>query len=434
MWISGSDAKKPPCNLTGTLETFLLQCFLRFLVIITVRASPSITHADIDYATCVQYETAMFNTKSKVTELLSIAGITVNGDKEYDIQVRDERFYQAFLSHGRMGMGESYMDKWWDCQDLNMLFTRIFTAKSEIVAHVKTPEAILMALLGKLMPYGSKARSKHVGEFHYDLGNELYEAFLDPYLQYTCGYYQGGAATLNEAQEAKLARICQKLKLEKGQRLLDIGCGWGGLMKYAAEHYGIDVTGISISKEQLAYAEKNCQGLPATLKFQDYRDLNDQFDRITTVGMIEHVGKDYYREFFECVRRNIKPDGIFLLHTIGYNTSDFKNPWLQKYIFPGCYVPSIKQIGEAYEGLFVLEHVENIGFSYQQTLLHWYDNFEKAWPVLSQTYPQKYDERFYRMWRYYLLSCASGFGVRAIQLWQFVFSPNGVNGGYVFKG
>lgn len=371
--------------------------------------------------------------KQKITELLSLAGIQVDGPEPHDIQVHNPSFYRRFLADGRLGLGESYQEGWWDCERIDEFVYKIICAREVITRHVQTPSTIASVVGSKLLPHGSRWRSEEIGKFHYDIGNDLYEAILDPYFNYTCGYWDGGAKSLEEAQIAKMDRICRKLGLKPGMTLLDIGCGWGGFAKFAAERYGAQVTGISISEEQLKYARWLCEGLPVELRYLDYRNLNQTFDRVTTIGMFEHVGKRFYRTFLEKVRSCLNDDGLFLLHTIGFNTSDFSNPWLQKYIFPGCFVPSMKHIAEAYEGLFVLEHMENIGHSYARTLQCWYDNLESHWDEISSHDQAKYDEHFLRTWRYYLLSSVAGFRARKIQLWHFVFSKQGVEGGYVFS-
>lgn len=366
----------------------------------------------------------------KATELFASAGIQVDGPAPHDIQVNDRRFYRRFLSGGRTGIGESYMDGWWDCERLDEMFFKIFSAQKLIVSHIQTPETLAMIFLGKMLPHGSLLRSHEIGEHHYDIGNELYVRMLDPYMMYSCGVWEDDVQTLADAQQTKLKRLCEKLQLEAGMRVLDIGCGWGGFAKFAIENYGVTVEGISVSRAQIDYAKRFCAGLAAEFRYQDYRHLQGEYDRIISIGMFEHVGKRYFRTYMEKVHACLSEDGLFVLHTIGFDTSDFKNPWLQKYIFPGCYVPSLKHIGDAYEGLFVLEHVENIGHNYNNTLLHWFENFVDGWPDIRNHSPEKYDDRFYRMWKYYLLSNAPGFRARKIQVWQFVFSRSGVKGGY----
>ena len=272
----------------------------------------------------------------------------------------------------------------------------------------------------------SKSRSKEVAEKHYNLSSDLYMSFLDPYNQYTCGYFKD-TDDLNKAQEQKLDLICKKLRLSSKDRVLDIGCGWGGFAKFAAERYGCHVTGITISDEQIKYTEKFCKGLPVTIVKSDYRDFKGKFDKVLVCGMIEHVGYKNYGTIMKMVHRCLKDDGLFLLHTVGSNTSvRFIDPWMAKYIFPNSMLPSIRQIAGAIEGLFIVEDLHNFGAYYYKTLMGWFKNFNKNWDKIKA----KYDERFYRMWTYYLLCCAGTFRSRKNQLWQIVFSKNGIKNGY----
>lgn len=237
-------------------------------------------------------------------------------------------------------------------------------------------------------------------------------------MNYTCGYWKD-VVTLEEAQIAKLDLTCRKLLLEPGMRLLDIGCGWGGLAKYAAENYGVKVVGITISKQQYELATERCKNLPVEIRFQDYRDVNEKFDRIASLGMFEHVGYLNYRKYMQIVHQCLADDGLFLLHTIGSNESTTQAmPWIAKYIFPNGMLPSITQIGKATEKLFIMEDWQNLGIDYYKTLLAWHQNFNAHWSSLKANY----DEKFFRMWNYYLLSCAGGFNTRMLQLWQIVFS------------
>jgi len=272
----------------------------------------------------------------------------------------------------------------------------------------------------------SKSRSYEVGKKHYDIGNDVYKKMLDKRMVYSCGYWEK-AKNLDQAQEAKLDLICKKLNLKKGQRILDIGCGWGSFAKYAAEKYRVKVVGITISKEQVKLAKKLCKGLPIEIRLQEYRDLNEKFDHIVSIGMFEHVGYKNYKTYMKIVSRNLKPNGLFLLHTIGRNTSvTTLVPWVNKYIFQNSMLPSPKQITAAAEGLFVLEDWHNFRADYDKTLMQWYKNFTRNWNKIKNSY----DDRFYRMWTYYLLSSAGLFRARKGQLWQIVFSKNGVAEGY----
>jgi cyclopropane-fatty-acyl-phospholipid synthase len=240
----------------------------------------------------------------------------------------------------------------------------------------------------------------------------------------------GKAKTLDNAQEAKLDLICRKMGLRPGMKILDIGCGWGNFAKYAAEKYGAHIHGITVSREQVKFANKICQGLDVKIELKDYRELNENFDRIVSIGMFEHVGCKNYRTFMKVIHQCLEEDGLFLLHTIARNTSvNSLDPWINKYIFPNSMLPSAKQITSAAEGLFVLEDWHSFGQYYDKTLMAWYNNFTKNWTSLKDTY----DERFYRMWTYFLLSCAGSFRSRRSQLWQIVFSKKGIKGGYRYR-
>lgn len=360
-----------------------------------------------------------------IEALLSKAGITIGGNDAADIRVRDERLFNRVIRHGSLGLGEAYMDGWWDAGALDEFFHKVLAAHLENAFRINFASIVA---IGKafLLNLQSSKRAFKVGEEHYDLGNDLYAAMLDKRMVYTCGYWKN-AKNLDEAQEAKLDLVCRKIRLKKGDRVLDIGCGWGSFAKYAAEKYGASVVGITISKEQAALARTLCAGLPIEIRVQDYRDVNEKFDHIISLGMFEHVGVKNYRTYFEVARRCLKKDGLFLLHTIGHHISEVtSDPWIVKYIFPGGQLPSVAQIGKAIEGLFIVEDLHNFGADYDTTLMAWFHNFDTAWPSLRG----KYSDRFYRMWKYYLLSCAGTFRARGAQLWQIVLSQDGVPGGY----
>lgn len=359
-----------------------------------------------------------------VEELLSAAGITINGSRACDIKVHNPALFKRILQEGSLGFGESYMDGWWDCERLDALFTRILQAGVD-ERLPKNLSDIARIAYARLFNRQSRKRAWQVGKEHYDIGNDLFRAMLDPYMQYSCGYWKD-ADTLEQAQLAKLKMICEKLQLKPGMSLLDIGCGWGGLAQYAAENYGVSVHGVTISAEQQKLAQDRCAGLEVEILLQDYRDLNRQFDRIVSVGMFEHVGPKNYDTYFRVAARNLKPDGLFLLHTIGANQTNLHvDAWIDKYIFPNGCLPSVRHIAEASEGRFVMEDWHNIGADYDRTLMAWYENFKQAWPMLSEGY----SERFKRMFTYYLNACAGAFRSRDIQLWQVLFSPKGIDGG-----
>ncbi len=365
------------------------------------------------------------NNKEIIKTLLNGVGITIDGSKPYDIQVHNEKFYERVLKEGSMGLGESYMDGWWDCKNLDQFFHKVVSA--DLASELKKNWKIMSQLaLHSVVQMGRKAKAFEVGEKHYDVGNELYRKMLDKRLTYTCGYWKD-AKSLDEAQEAKLDLVCRKIGLKKGQKILDIGSGWGSFTGFAAEKYGANGYGVTISKEQKLLADKLYKDLPVKTELKDYRDINGKFDHVVSLGMIEHVGRKKYRQFMEIAHKSLNDDGLFLLHTIGGNRSTIATePWIEKYIFPNSMLPSIKQLSKAFEGLFVVEDWHNFGADYDKTLMNWHRNFENCWGDIKDNY----SEEFHRMWRYYLLASAGSFRARKNQLWQIVLSKKGVSGGY----
>ncbi|MDO8523761.1 MAG: cyclopropane fatty acyl phospholipid synthase [bacterium] len=365
--------------------------------------------------------------RQTIEKFLEGTPITINGPHPWDPHIYDERVYRRVLSGGSLALGESYMDGWWDTEDLAEFINRILHAHIE----EKFPlsfEGLFYFIRARLSNLQSRARAKQVVKTHYDTGNDLYLSFLDSYNQYTCAYFKG-TDDLEIAQQKKLELICKKLQLKASDKVLDIGSGWGGFAKYASEHYGCHVTGISISDEQIKYARQFCKGLPVTIVKTDYRDIVGMFDKVVICGMLEHVGYKNYPMLMRIVHRALAKEGLFLLHTIGNSWSVYSaEPWINKYIFPNGMLPSIAQIGRSIENLFVMEDWQNFGADYDRTLMAWFGNFDAAWPTLKE----KYGERFYRMWKYYLLSMAGAFRSRRNnQLWQIVLSKGGVPGGYI---
>jgi cyclopropane-fatty-acyl-phospholipid synthase len=363
--------------------------------------------------------------KRLVQDLLELAGVRINGDRPFDIQVHNPATYPRLLAGGSLALGDSYLDGWWDCAALDQFFDRIMGARLD--KKVRQSKAVLWAAFkARLTNPQDRAKAFEIGERHYDTGNDLFTVMLDKRLNYSCAYWQA-ADTLDEAQEAKLALTCRKLGLKPGMRVLDIGCGWGGFAIYAAETYGAEVTGITVSRAQVDLARRLSQGLPVKIELQDYRDLRGTFDRIVSIGMFEHVGVANYRTYLQVVHRCLEKEGLFLLHTIAGNSSVRSvDPWIEKYIFPNSMLPSARQITAAAEGLFVLEDWHSLGPHYDRTLMAWHRNFTANWPRIREAY----DQRFFRMWTYYLLSCAGSFRARRNQLWQIVFSKNGLRAGY----
>ncbi len=367
----------------------------------------------------------MSSAHTLIEGLLKEADITIGGTRPQDITVHDDRLFNRVIRYGTLGLGEAYMDGWWDANALDVFIYTVLMARLDKAFQINFASVLTIAK-AFLLNQQSNKHAFEVGETHYDLGNDLYEAMLDPRMVYSCGYWKD-AMTLAEAQEAKLDLVCRKIGLKNGDHILDIGCGWGSFAKCAAQKYGASVVGVTISKEQAVLARERCKGLPIEIRVQDYRALDEKFDHIVSIGMFEHVGVKNYREYFKTARRCLKEDGLFLLHTIGYARSlANSDPWIEEYIFPGGMLPSIAQIGKAIEGCFLVEDMHNFGSDYDQTLMAWFKNFDAAWP----TFRAKYGDRFYRMWKYYLLSCAGVARAREMQLWQIVLSPRGVAGGY----
>ena len=358
--------------------------------------------------------------KKIVAELLGSVGIQINGSNPYDIIIYNEKFYDRVLSLKNLGLGEAYMDGWWDCERLDDFFCRILSEglESKVGGSWRLIGPLLRANLFNMQ---SVARSRMIADLHYNLDNEMFLSFLDKYNQYSCGYFLG-CEDLAQAQINKMNMIAAKLNLSPSDHVLDIGFGWGGLAKYISETVGCHVTGINISSEQIKYARESLKESRVKIFNCDFREISGTFNKILSVGMFEHVGYKNYRTFMMTVHKSLEDGGVFLLHTIGSNTSSVKtDPWINKYIFPNGMLPSLTQIAQSLEGLFVIEDLHNLGPHYDKTLMAWNSNFQNAWPELSK----RYDARFKRMWEYYLLSCAGAFRARYNQLWQLVLTKPG---------
>ncbi len=388
---------------------------LRFIIVAAVLGALALVVSKLYYS----------NPKETVEKILASADVAMNGNRPSDINVHNHDLYARVLAQGSLGLGESYMDGWWDCNALDQFFFKIM--REDVAKNVPmTLNTIFAVLQSKLMNMQSKARAFQVGEQHYDLGDDLFSLMLDKRMIYSCAYWKN-AKNLDEAQEHKLDLICKKLYLRPGMKVLDIGCGWGGLAEFMAKNYGVQVVGVTISKEQAKCAQDRCKGCDVEIRLQDYRDINETFDRIVSVGMFEHVGYKNYQTFIDICHKLIKDDGLILLHTIGSNQSHTTgDEWINKYIFTNGMLPSICQIATTLEGKFVMEDWHNFGADYDKTLMAWHENFIKNWPKIQA----KYGDRFYRMWNYYLLCCAGLFRARSIQLWQIVISKKGELGGY----
>jgi cyclopropane-fatty-acyl-phospholipid synthase len=359
----------------------------------------------------------------KIGRMLAKADIRLDGPRSWDIQLHSPDVLERIVSRGSLGLGESYMDGDWDAGRLDEFFTHLLRARLD--REVKPLSLLLPVLRERVFNRQNPRRAWQVGERHYDLGNDFYQSMLGPSMTYTCGYWKN-ADTLDQAQEAKLELICQKLRLKPGMRLLDIGCGWGGFMAYAAARHGVECVGVTVSREQAAFARQRHPDPRLEFRLQDYRGIEGQFDAIASIGMFEHVGKKNYRTFMRVVRSCLADDGVFLLQTIGKNErAGITDPWIEKYVFPNGEIPAINHISDAMDGLLVTEDLHNFGADYDKTLMAWHSNFEAAWSRFADAL----GERFHRRWRYYLLSCAGAFRARDLQLWQWTLSKQGIHGG-----
>lgn len=369
--------------------------------------------------------------KKLIETLLAEADISINGSNPWDLHIKDDRFYHRVVKDGSLGLGESYMDGWWHCQALDQCIAKMLTAKLENRIRSNVTFA-LQALKTKWFNMQSRSRAAQVAEMHYNLDNTLYRHMLGRTMAYTCGYFKDTKA-LDIAQDQKFDLVCRKLNLTSDDHVLELGCGWGGFAAHAATHYGCKVVAVNISQAQVAHAKKEYKDLGITFHLCDWRDKNTYnakgvlFDKIVSIGMAEHVGYQNYGHWLNLVQAQLKNHGLFLLHTIGRNDSASAcEPWTEKYIFPNGMLPSIKQLGQAMENGLVMEDWHNFGAYYDTTLMHWHKNFNDHWV----TFKAKYDDTFYRMWTYYLLSCAGMFRARDAQLWQIVLSKNGTPGLY----
>jgi cyclopropane-fatty-acyl-phospholipid synthase len=355
-----------------------------------------------------------------VRELFGLAGIEIGGHAPGDIRVSNPHFYERVLRDASIGFGEAYMEEWFETDALDVTIDKIMRAnlKQKITGSWRLKALTVKAVVMNLQ---SKTRSGSSVEAHYDIGNDLYTRMLDPRMVYTCGYWKN-AKTLAEAQEAKLDLVARKVGLEPGMRVLDLGCGWGGFASWAAEKYGCSVVGVTLSKDQVALGTQLWKHLPVELRLCDYRDVSGTFDRVVSIGMMEHVGPKNHRDVMQVIDRCMAPDGVALIHTIANNRSlRHGTAFIEKYIFPNAVAPSLAQLGRAIEGLFVLEDLHNIGPDYDPTLMAWWHNFDRTYSEISA----RYDRKFYLMWKFYLLAAAGASRSRDGQLYQMVLTRTG---------
>ena len=370
---------------------------------------------------------------ARLRPLLEAADVQIDGRRHWDLQVHDPAVWTDVLRHGSLGLGDSYVRGAWDCEALDELFTRLLRAGADRTAARLNRLAVWrQTLTERLLNLQSPARSRQAIRQHYDGHPEVYAAMLDPWRIYSCGFWQQ-ASNLNEAQEHKLRLIGDKLQLQPGQRVLDIGCGWGGLAAYLADHYNVSVVGITLSPEQQQTALQLWPDRPLRFLLCDYRSLaqleEQPFDRVVSVGMYEHVGPRNGHRFFQTVAQSLRDDGLMLLHTIGDRRrarAASHDAWINRHIFPNGRLPAAAELADALGDAFLIEDWHPFGLDYDRTLMAWQANVDRAWPDLeariSADEGAMAAQEFQRFWRYYLLSCAGFFRSRQGQLWQLVLS------------
>lgn len=360
-------------------------------------------------------------------DLLARADVRIDGDRPWDLRIHDARVYARVLTQWSLGAGEAYVDGDWDCDRLDLLFERLTRAELDRTAPPPAKVKLMVeSLRQRVFSLQPAERTQAAGRPCLSVGDDVYEAMLDSRMVYSCAFWEH-AKDLEQAQIDKLEMICRKLELRPGQTLLDLDCGWGGLARFAAEYFGVRVTGVANSQAQLAAAEKRCRGLPVKLLAQSERPVEGRFDKIVSVGQFEQVGPRNYATYFDAARRLLKPEGLFLLHTIGVDRpSPHTDPWMERHVFPDGKLPAASELSGALEGRFIIEDWHNFGADQDRTLMAWAERFEAAWPRLAK----RYDEGFRRMFRYYLLSCAGFFRSRRGQVWQLVLSGPERHGTY----
>lgn len=341
----------------------------------------------------------------------------------FTLRLADPKALYQLVSNPNLAFGDLYSSGRLKVEgDLSDLMTALYRAVHK--AREQWPKWLEAIWRNHNPRSTSVSDAKENIHHHYDLGNEFYRLWLDhAEMQYTCAYYESPELTLEQAQLAKLEHVCRKLRLKPGQTVVEAGCGWGGLARYMARHYGVKVHAYNISREQLqlARAEAERQGLSHLIDYieDDYRNIKGQYDAFVSIGMLEHVGKEHYDEMAQVIRRALKPDGMALLHSIGRNRPMLMNAWIEKRIFPGAYPPSIGEFMSICEsGDFSVLDVENLRLHYAATLQHWMERFESAQDDVTALY----DAQFTRAWHMYLAGSVAAFRAGSLQLFQVVFT------------
>lgn len=338
------------------------------------------------------------------------------------LRIRDRSTLMRLISRPDLYFGEAYMTGGLEVEGDLVQFL-VATYRAQDAADTRAKE-VTRKLVNRRKPnslIGSRSNIHH----HYDIGNEFYKLWLDTEaMQYTCAYFPHAEVTLEQAQVAKLDHVCRKLRLKPGESVVEAGCGWGGLARHLARHYGVQVRAFNISQEQIKFAREKAreEGLDNLVEYveDDYRNISGQYDAFVSVGMLEHVGPEHYRELGSVVDRALTPNGRGLIHTIGRNrASGPMNPWIEKRIFPGAYPPSLREMMDIFEpNGFSVQDVENLRLHYATTLAHWLERFEDNQDAIKRMF----DEPFIRAWRLYLAGSIATFLTGHLQLFQVVFN------------
>ncbi|MGE0861460.1 MAG: cyclopropane fatty acyl phospholipid synthase [Gammaproteobacteria bacterium] len=361
---------------------------------------------------------------ARYLHLLHEADVALDGRRPWDLRVHDARLWRRIALTGTRGLGDAYVDGWWDVERLDLLFARLIEARADRRAWNLPRRALRLA--HRVANHQTVTRAREVGTRHYDLDPRLYAAMLDKRMVYTCAYW-ARATTLDQAQEDKLELVCRKLQLEPGMRVLDVGCGWGSFARYVAERHGAHVVGVTISRQQAEHARLACAGLPVEIRDQDYRLVDERFDRIVSLGMFEHVGSRNYATYMQKLRDCLVSDGLCVLQTVGLpDDGPGMDPWVTHHIFPNSQVPSAARLVQAVQNRLRIEDWHCFGPDYIRTLRAWHGNFRDAWPRLRELF----EPRFFRLWSYYLLMFAGVFRARGLDLWQLVLAAPGRTAAY----
>jgi len=344
-----------------------------------------------------------------------------------DIVVNNKEMFVKIASNGELGLVESYINGDWDSDNLEKTISELISKLDFLKNQIKKQSLnfifmeIKAVIKNRIQNNSIKSVKKNISH-HYDIGNDLFQKMLGKHMQYTCAYFYKPNMTLDEAQYAKMELIAKKIDLKPNMKVLDIGCGFGSMAQHLAKHYNVYVIGVTLSKEQKKYADEYFSHPRVTIELKDYRHVTGNFDRVYSVGMFEQVGRKRYKEYYDKCYELLKPDGIMLIHTIGTNKRKWNhNSFINKYIFPEGELPHIENLTHSFVDKWHLEDWQNMGLSYAKTTKLWHTNIGD-WSGLDN-----YDERFRRMWDFYLLGCVANFQSRNVCLWQIVYTKRNSN-------